>query len=125
MSVVKKYLEIEMREMQCGTCGTPFSMPEKIYQSCYEDGGFFSCPLGHSRGWNKGNKVVRREHADLERKLSEQMRIATKQAERAAKAEQEIKKMKKRASAGVCPCCNRTFQQLARHMKLKHPEHAE
>jgi hypothetical protein len=23
-----------------------------------------------------------------------------------------------------CPCCNRTFQQLARHMKAKHPEHA-
>jgi hypothetical protein len=22
---------------------------------------------------------------------------------------------------GVCPCCNRTFQQLARHMKAKHP----
>lgn len=30
-------------------------------------------------------------------------------------------RLRKRASAGVCPCCNRTFSQLARHMQTKHP----
>lgn len=28
-----------------------------------------------------------------------------------------------RVGAGVCPCCKRTFQQLARHMKCKHPKY--
>lgn len=27
-----------------------------------------------------------------------------------------------RAANGVCPCCHRTFKQLARHMKTKHPD---
>lgn len=31
-------------------------------------------------------------------------------------------RLKNRAAHGVCPCCNRTFQQLARHMSAKHPD---
>jgi chemotaxis response regulator CheB len=34
----------------------------------------------------------------------------------------QLTKTKKRVANGVCPCCNRTFKQLARHMKAKHPE---
>ena len=37
-------------------------------------------------------------------------------------AKGQISKLKKRASAGVCPCCNRSFQNLRRHMGNKHPE---
>jgi hypothetical protein len=32
--------------------------------------------------------------------------------------------MKKRAVAGVCPCCNRHFRELERHMASKHPKYA-
>ena len=28
----------------------------------------------------------------------------------------------KRAKAGVCPCCNRSFENLRRHMATKHPQ---
>jgi hypothetical protein len=115
-----KTVTIEMRDMECATCGTPFSMPQRIWQSCYEDGGFFSCPLGHSRGWIKGNKVIKQEREEYEKRLANQMRVATEQATRAMNAEKELKKLKKRVHAGTCPCCNRTFQQLARHMKTKH-----
>jgi uncharacterized small protein (DUF1192 family) len=31
---------------------------------------------------------------------------------------------KKRVAAGVCPCCNRTFENLARHMAGEHPGYA-
>jgi hypothetical protein len=31
---------------------------------------------------------------------------------------------RRRSAAGTCPCCGRTFQQLVRHEKAKHPEHA-
>jgi hypothetical protein len=54
---------------------------------------------------------------------------AAVQAERANRAEREasierdkLARLRKRAKHGVCPCCKRTFQQLARHMKQKHPE---
>lgn len=32
-------------------------------------------------------------------------------------------RLKNRIAAGVCPCCQRTFQNLARHMKCKHPKY--
>lgn len=31
--------------------------------------------------------------------------------------------IKKRVGNGVCPCCNRTFENLSRHMSCKHPEY--
>jgi hypothetical protein len=37
----------------------------------------------------------------------------------------EAKKLRERARAGVCPCCHRTFKQLAAHMANKHPDYAE
>ncbi|WP_165394478.1 helix-turn-helix domain-containing protein [Pseudoxanthomonas winnipegensis] len=30
--------------------------------------------------------------------------------------------MRQRVMNGVCPCCNRTFENLRRHMHDKHPE---
>ncbi len=51
---------------------------------------------------------------------------------REAKAESERKqiatahrKMRTRVMNGVCPCCNRTFQNLMAHMKTEHPEARE
>tara|TARA_Y100000310_G_scaffold338946_1_gene430083 strand:- start:1163 stop:1354 length:192 start_codon:yes stop_codon:yes gene_type:complete len=37
----------------------------------------------------------------------------------------QVTKLKNRAKAGVCPCCNRTFQNLSRHMETKHPDFGE
>lgn len=33
-----------------------------------------------------------------------------------------VTKLKKRASAGLCPCCNRHFTNLQRHIASKHPD---
>lgn len=30
--------------------------------------------------------------------------------------------MKNRVANGVCPCCNRHFENLERHMKGQHPD---
>jgi hypothetical protein len=32
-------------------------------------------------------------------------------------------RIKKRVAAGVCPCCNRSFKDLARHMAGQHPDY--
>lgn len=46
-------------------------------------------------------------------------------AARLAEAAREAERLRRRTAAGVCPCCNRSFVQLARHMKTKHPDHVE
>ncbi|WP_159103999.1 hypothetical protein [Rhodopseudomonas sp. B29] len=40
---------------------------------------------------------------------------------RAAAARGQVTKIKNRVGHGVCPCCNRTFANLARHMAGEHP----
>ena len=42
-----------------------------------------------------------------------------RRAEKAAKT-----RIKNRVQNGVCPCCKRTFQDLARHMAGQHPDFA-
>lgn len=33
---------------------------------------------------------------------------------------QQAARIKKRAAAGTCPCCKRTFSNMAEHMKKEH-----
>jgi hypothetical protein len=109
---------------ECCKCGIVFAMPGYLKRRRYDEGGLFYCPNGH------GQHYAKSEVQRLREKLDEQTREATRQAARAASAEQaehktklEINRLKKRVSNGVCPCCNRTFKQLARHMECKHPEY--
>lgn len=118
--------QITLETEECCNCGITFAMPDFMMRRLRTDGGSFYCPNGHGQHYTK-TEVMR-----LREKLDEQTRVATSMAERARSAEaaeqkvtNEMKRLKKRASAGVCPCCNRTFQALARHMKAKHPEHAQ
>lgn len=82
------------------------------------------CPLGHN--WiisGKGELERQRERAAaFERQLA--CRDEDLRAERASHAatKGQLTKVRKRASAGICPCCNRSFVQLARHMATKHPD---
>ena len=116
-----------LQTIECGTCGIIHAIPETLYDSCYEEGGFWHCPLGHSRGWSEGK--IERDEASLKTKLDRAIKEkewaeqnANNQKKKATALKGQVTKLKNRAKAGVCPCCNRTFKQLASHMKNKHPE---
>lgn len=92
------------------------------------------CPLGHSHipsGESLADKH-RREMELAEKRLAaerarhDQTRADRDHIEACRRAEKAAKtRLKKRIGAGVCPCCKRSFQNLARHMKGQHPEFAE
>lgn len=118
--------KVVLETESCCVCGVLFAMPDHMLQRLRDSGGNFYCPNGHSQ------RYMESETTRLRKKLAEQTRIATQMAERAVTAQKaerkslaELNRIKKRVSAGVCPCCNRTFQQLARHMKAKHPGHEQ
>lgn len=113
----------------CNQCGIPFAVPRSFYDHRLEHGGNWKCPNGHSLYFTENDE--QKHKRELERE-----RLSTQRAsERAARAEQRLAteekrsaafkghltRQKKRSTAGVCPCCNRTFKQLASHMKNKHP----
>lgn len=120
---------------ECGVCGVTFTVPERVYNYRRRKGGFNFCPNGHQWGWSEGTEKrdeLRAERDRLKQAVAQRddevrhEREMREHAERrTAAAKGQITKLKKRASAGVCPCCNRTFQNLARHMKTKHPEYED
>ena len=106
----------EMTPMQCGECGIEFHVPETWRAEKKQTGRGWYCPNGHSRVYKESDVDAMRRERD--KAVQEQARLA----EEVAVKEKEVARLKKRSSAGVCPCCTRTFTNMARHMKTKHPE---
>lgn len=109
----------------CGKCGVRHAIPAVIYDTALEEGGFWTCPNGHSRGFHQGRRqkeAVVRERDRLKQenaRLAEEAAAAERSRQRAAA---DLRRHKKRAAAGTCPCCSRTFANMARHLKTQHPE---
>lgn len=111
---------------QCGTCAVWHTVPEIIYNSYRAEGGFWHCPNGHQRGFRKGEDEIKQEEIRRERDRLKQDAARLEgelamQRNRADEAEKRVVQIRRRAAAGVCPCCNRTFLNVQRHMKTKHP----
>lgn len=87
-----------------------------------EDGGTFYCPNGHSLTFgNSENSQLRRERDSLKQETARLASVADAAERRARAAEAKSKRQLRRAGAGLCPCCNRSFANVTRHMKTKHP----
>lgn len=115
-----------LETITCYKCAVLFAVPGKFKQKRREDGASFWCPAGHCQHYTETE--VTRLKKSLER--AEQMRdAASSRAATADRDKQAItaahKKMRARIVNGVCPCCNRTFQNLMGHMKTEHPDFKE
>jgi hypothetical protein len=123
----------------CCQCGVIFAMTESYKASRKKDKEYFYCPNGHAQHYTKSDADHLREELAQERHLREQVeadrtwwknRSAEKDASLQAKerrlsaAKGQITKIKNRVGKGVCPCCNRFFSDLNRHMTSKHPTYA-
>lgn len=115
----------------CAQCKCPWEIPEPLYIAAKaSDKINFYCPYGHSNVFRAGPseaELLRRERDRLKQQTAQlqdsinYQREARERAERRASAARgQVTKLKKRAAAGVCPCCNRQFMDLQRHMAAKH-----
>lgn len=114
-------------------CGMWHAVPEELreYQMRqHRDGekpiGIY-CPLGHSgipSGKGEAAKErERRERAEARAKAIQDQLDSEARAHSATKG--QLTKAKKRIGKGVCPCCNRHFTNVERHMATQHPKYAE
>jgi hypothetical protein len=117
----------------CAECGVRASMPESLNDWYRADARRkFFCVRGHANHYsNDVNDIekIRRERDRLKQQtamLSDVAREATEAAQHERARANGYKgfatRMKKRVVAGVCPCCNRTFQNLAQHMATQHKD---
>ena len=110
---------------QCIRCGITFALPEELRGELVENHKDFYCPNGHSQRYiDKTEAQKQRERAErlaqqLQRREADLQRERTQH--RATKG--QLTKTKKRVANGVCPCCNRSFANVQRHMEGQHPEY--
>ena len=116
----------------CANCGVMFAMPKKMLAERREDGASFYCPNGHSLVFKATEaQRLRKQLESTQQQVQQAYGYATHERDQRQAAERSnaalrgvITKTKKRAAAGVCQCCNRTFQDVARHMANQHPNYA-
>lgn len=113
-------------------CGIQHAVPEALYGEQlrqHNDGQSSTpiyCPLGHKHCPAGESEIARvRRQLESTRAQHDQTRAALRdaQASRAA-LKGVVTKTKKRIGKGVCPCCNRHFANVERHMAGQHPEYA-
>lgn len=118
----------------CCSCGVAFAVTSDYQRRRIDDHAWFYCPNGHSQHYTgKSEAQQQRERAEqAERRLAnaqENVRIAradeTATRRKLSAAKGQLTKTKNRIAAGVCPCCNRPFANVARHMAGQHPDYAK
>lgn len=114
---------VQMETIRCGECGMTFGVPEFWINERRTNGGGFHCPNGHSRIFREPEVEQLRKKlvaANCDALRERNLRISLE--EDLSKVEASKARLRKRVQNGVCPCCQRTFRNLASHMATKHPE---
>jgi len=104
-------------------------MTQGFYSERRRDGRSFHCPNGHKQWYCDSDKAkFEKARAEAERmeKRADYWRKTANSAERSVSAQKGVvTRIKNRVAKGICPCCNRTFKNLGRHMQSKHPDYTE
>jgi hypothetical protein len=114
----------DVEDVTCGNCGITFWVPITFYRQKLKDKTNWHCPNGHARHFvsESPEERLKRQLAAKEEELRlERDRVARGERQLSA-ARGRVTRIKNRVQHGVCPCCNRTFQNLLRHMATKHPD---
>ena len=117
---------------ECSECGITYGIPEYLDQRAQEDSQVvFHCPNGHRQHYRRSE--VDKLRAELDQAKADADWQRRRRNEAAARAEHErnrangykgaLVKTKKRIGNGVCPCCQRHFANVERHMKSQHPNY--
>lgn len=130
---------VQMEFVTCFKCKVVFGMTEAMYSQRVKDHDLFYCPAGHAQHFLRKSKeeelqdkltqsealrqraVKEKEWAQQQTKLAEHdAKVARSHAKRAVTISRQLRQ---RVKAGTCPCCEAHFENLAAHMKEKHPRY--
>lgn len=115
--------------VSCFSCGVRFGITTELHRRVVTKAiGSVFCPAcGKETCWRESEDQMRIK--ELQRRLEWEAGECARQkaardiAEKSLHATQGVvTRMKRRVGAGTCPCCQRTFRQLSKHMAQKHPD---
>lgn len=116
------------------SCGHVIYMTADFKKQRQRDHNTFFCTTcGSRRHWpgesdieklrRERDAALQREETIRQQRLELERHQITLRRQLSA-AHGQTTKIKNRVSKGVCPCCNRTFENLQRHMASKHADYA-
>lgn len=116
------FIELELIHETCCVCGIAFGITRDLYNRRSHDKKVFYCPNGDSLRYTGKSDA---------QEIKDAQAYAQRQAERAdanhrslIATKGHLTRAKKRAAAGLCQSCNRTFEDVAKHYATKHPGEA-
>jgi DNA repair exonuclease SbcCD ATPase subunit len=124
----------------CIECGIRFGVPASFDAQRRRDKRSFYCPNSHPQAYleseedrlraklkaaEKERDRIKQNAAYLEDRYAEQGRNLEHEQHRRRAIQGQLTKTRKRIGGGVCPCCNRSFEDLRNHMASKHAGYAE
>ena len=116
----------DLHSQECATCGITFYVTKEFDQRRRDDKNWFYCPNGHNQRYTESEADRLRRERDRLRQRDAYNQDKIRELEYSNRGlKGSITKMKKRTAHGVCPCCKRTFQNLAAHMSTKHPDYTK
>lgn len=125
MSAFALNVPVNFEEVNCGECGGIYAINARYHSQKREKGGGWTCPYCKTSWGFFGKTPVEKAREELEAEKQRHRATLARVNEAEAVAEKlrkDAARAKKRAHAGLCPCCNRTFVNLQRHMATKHAE---
>lgn len=121
----------------CCNCGIQFALTRDFYDRAQADNSvWFYCPNGHKQHYTEGKvQEANRKRREAEERLARELARSDQEKSRLRDQRDSARRqvigqkaaktrIKNRVAHGVCPCCNRTFKNLASHMKNQHPDYA-
>lgn len=123
---------VTLESVRCSGCGVTFAMPDFVLAERRNTSKRFHCPNGCHQYFGETEADRLRKQLAREKAAHDQTRAEEYRQRELAKADRhrcrafkgQVTKIKNRVSKGVCPCCNRFFKNLHRHMASKHPDYA-
>lgn len=130
MSLYQFALNTQYVQEECANCQCRFALTLDMYNRRKEDGRTFHCPNGHGQHYAETTvQKLKKQLEEKDRKIASESEAKTwysrrldQQIKTSRAYKGQVTKIKNRVSNGVCPCCNRTFANLQRHMAHLHPE---
>jgi hypothetical protein len=125
-------IAVTFEMIDCANCHVVFGLGEEHVARLRKSGANFYCPAGHTLSF--GESEVDKLRKEVEQAKAQAGRLegrVTHWRDQAAAAERsriayqgQATRLRNRIGKGVCPCCNRTFANVERHMSGQHPDFA-
>ncbi len=117
-----------MSQLTCCNCGISFGVPDHWENERRADKRTFCCPNGHPQAFIEStiDRLRRETNAaalKLQAEINETRHVLLVTQKDRDSERRKRRKIEARISKGVCPCCNRTFDNLQQHMSTKHKEY--